>query len=225
MREKIAALRRLPLRRQLEQVAKALEKNNMTPYIVNSREEVVPLVRSLLDEGCTVACGGSMTLEECGVQELLRSGAYRYLDRAAADPAPESMRRLFVDSLNADVYLCSANAVTLRGELYNVDGNANRIAALCYGPRSVILVVGCNKLVRDIAAAETRVKRMAAPANAMRLGCKTYCASFGVCKGVDGCMTDGCESDARICCSYLVQAKQRIKGRIKVILVGEELGL
>lgn len=223
--ENMTALRRMPLRRQMEQVAKALEKNNMTPYIVDTREEVVPLVRSLLEEGCTVACGGSMTLEECGVQELLRSGAYRYLDRAAADPSPESMRALFVESLGADAYLCSSNAVTLRGELYNVDGNANRIAALCYGPSSVIMVVGCNKIVRDIAAAETRVKRMVAPANAMRLGCKTYCASFGVCKGVDGCMTDGCESDTRICCSYLVQAHQRIKGRIKVILVGEELGL
>ena len=153
---------------------------------------------------------------------MLRSGRYRFIDRYAPD-IPD-MRKVFLDSFAADAYLSSVNAVTLNGELYNVDGNSNRVAAICYGPRSVILVAGVNKIVKDIDAAVTRVKRCAAPANAARLGCDTYCAKTGACMGLRGDMASGCKTSARICCSYVVSAYQREKGRIKVILVGEELG-
>ena len=106
-----------------------------------------------------------------------------------------------------------------------MDGNSNRVAAICYGPRSVILVVGCNKLVPDLKAAVQRVRLTAAPANAVRLHCATYCASAGVCQGMEkGELTAGCGTDARICCNYVVSARQREAGRIKVILVGEPLG-
>ena len=110
----------------------------------------------------------------------------------------------------------SSNAVTEEGELYNVDGNSNRVAALAYGPDSVIVVAGCNKIVPDIAAAVERVKKIAAPVNATRLHCSTPCAKTGECMN--------CHSDGRICCNYLVSAQQRHQDRIKVILVGEELG-
>ena len=127
---------------RMERTAAALRKNNMEAYCVKTADEVVPLVKTLLAEGATVGAGGSMTLEECGVMDLLRSGAYHFLDRGAPGLTPEQVRRVFLDSLSADAYLCSANAVTMRGELYNVDGNGNRVAALCYGPASVIVVAG-----------------------------------------------------------------------------------
>lgn len=215
----------MTLQERLTATAEALRRNNMEAYCVDTAAEVVPLVRRLLTAGDTVAVGGSKTLEETGVLALLRSGEYRFLDRYAPDLTAEQIERLYRDSFSADAYLCSSNAVTESGELYNVDGRANRVAALCYGPRSVILVVGCNKVVPDLDAAARRVKTVAAPQNTKRLNCATYCRETGVCVAADGerC-TDGCGSAARICCTYVTMGYQRVPGRIKVILVGEELG-
>ena len=210
---------------QIRKTMENLRKNRMEAYYVETAAEVPEQVEALLREGDVVGVGGSMTLEETGVMALLRSGKYRFLDRYAPGLTPEQIRQIFIDSFSADAYLCSANAVTMNGELYNVDGNSNRVAAICFGPRSVILVVGCNKIVPDIDAAVRYVKQVSAPANAARLHCATYCASAGVCQGMEkGAMTAGCGTDERICCNYVVSARQREAGRIKVILVGEPLG-
>ena len=210
--------------KQIDMVLQALERNNMQGYYVDTRADVPAQVEALLHEQDTVSVGGSMTLRQCGVMDLLRSGRYHFLDREAPGLSREQVQQIYRDSFSADAYLCSTNAITLNGELYNVDGNANRVACLAYGPRSVIVVAGYNKIVTDLQAAQTRVKQIAAPANVNRLSCETYCANKGVCMGVNGGMTDGCHSAGRICCSYLVQGYQREAGRIKVILVGEELG-
>ncbi len=213
-------------RLQLQATMENLRKNQMEAHLVACKEDVAPLIRMLLRPGDTVAVGGSETLRETGVLELLRSGDYRFLDRYAPGLSPDQVRRVFQDSFSADAYLCSANAVTMHGELYNVDGNGNRVAALCYGPASVIVVVGRNKLVPDLDAAAERVKCMAAPANAIRLSKETFCARTGRCVALDGehC-TDGCASPDRICSTYVVQGYQQLKNRIKVILVEEDLGL
>ncbi len=212
-------------RLMLERTAKNLEANNMKCFIAETKEDVLPIVRELLSEGATVACGGSMTLAETGVTDLLRSGDYNFLDRSGK--SHEEAEKIYRAAFSADVYLCSSNAITEDGELYNVDGNSNRVAAICFGPKSVIIVAGRNKVVRTLNDAVTRVKRFAAPMNTARLGCETYCRSKGECmaaaSGSEN-MTDGCHSDARICCSFVVSARQRIKDRIKVILVNEELG-
>ena len=209
----------------LQPVAEALRHNGMDAVCVGTAAEVQPLLRSWLNPGDTVAVGGSRTLEETGVISLLREGPYRFLDRYVPGLSAEQLRALFVQSLSADVYLCSANAVTARGEIYCVDGNGNRLAALCYGPRSVVLVVGCNKLVPDLAAAQRRVKTVAAPRNAARLHCATPCASTGACCAAGEAFgTDGCHSEQRLCCSYLTLARQRTPGRIRVILVAQPLG-
>ncbi len=202
----------------------ALRRNNMAASFVETAAQVPAAVAALLNKGDTVAVGGSVTLDQTGVMDLLRNGDYRFLDRYAEGLTREEITKVFQESFFADAYLCSANAVTERGELYNVDGNSNRIAAIAFGPKSVILVVGIQKLVPDLAAAETLVKTVAAPKNAARLSCDTYCAKSGVCAGVDGNMTLGCGTDARICCNYLVSARQRHKDRIKVIFVGEPVG-
>jgi len=202
----------------------ALRRNNMAAYYVPTAKDVPELVASLLQKGDTVAVGGSVTLDQTGVMDLLRSGDYRFLDRYEEGLTREEITRIFKESFFADAYLCSSNAVTTRGELYNVDGNSNRIAAIAFGPASVILVVGVQKIVPDLEAAKERVKCVTAPLNAKRLSCDTYCAKSGVCAGAQDGMTVGCGTDARICCNYLISAKQRHKDRIKVIFVGEDVG-
>lgn len=202
-----------------------LEKNNMKPYFVETKEEVVPLIKTLIADGESVSHGGSETLKEIGAIELLKSGNYDYIDRSGLEG--EELRQSYIRAFGCDTYLTSVNAVTENGELYNVDGNSNRVACIVYGPRQVIAVVGINKIVADINEAVTRVKTTAAPPNTKRLDCKTPCAATGQCISLNKenpLICDGCESPQRICCNYVISAKQRHKDRIKVIIVNESLG-
>ena len=207
--------------KKLERTAAALEKNNIKAFICENKDEALNIVKGLLTKGSTVSNGGSVSLSQCGVIDLLRCGDYNYLDRTGLEG--EALQKLYRDCFFADSYLCSSNAVTEDGYLYNVDGNSNRVSAITFGPKQVIMVVGMNKVVRNIDEAIHRVKSVSAPANTKRLGCDTYCEKKGVCVGINGCISDGCDG-ARICCNYVISAKQRIKDRIKVILVKEELG-
>ncbi len=209
---------------QLEPIAAALEKNNMRAYCLESKEQVVPLVSTLLQEGETIAVGGSQSLKESGVMDLLRSGKYAFIDRDEPSLTPEERLECMKKGLSAKAFLCSSNAVTKNGELYNVDGKGNRVSALCFGPEKVILVVGCNKIVEDLPAAVKRVKTIAAPLNTQRLNCQTPCAKTGHCLHPDGTMAQGCTSPQRICVTGVISAFQREKDRIHVILVGESLG-
>ena len=209
----------------IEATMKNLERNGMKPFYVATKEEVAPLVKSLLQKGDSVSHGGSVTLAQCGVYDLLASGDYDYIDRSKY--APENMREAYIKAFGCDTYLTSSNAVTERGELYNVDGNSNRVACIVYGPKQVIAVVGKNKIVPDINAAITRVKEKAAPPNCVRLGIPSACSKLGKCVSLtkeNPFMCDGCAADTRICCNYVVSARQREKDRIKVIIVGEDLG-
>lgn len=204
------------LHKRIEKTMKNLADNNMQAFYVENAKTAAAKTAELLHEGDTVSVGGSVTLFETGIIDLLRKGPYHFLDRYAEGLSGKEKREIFLSTFRADAYLCSANAITENGELYNVDGNSNRVAALMYGPESVIVVAGCNKIVRDIDEAVQRVRNLAAPANAVRLKLKTPCGLTGFC-------TD-CDSNERMCCNFVVSAKQRTKGRIKVILVGEELG-
>lgn len=210
------------LEMQINRTIEQLKKNQMDACYVSNKELALQKVKEWLKPGSTVACGGSMTLEECGIMDLLRSGAYHFLDRNAPGITPEMRQQAYQQAFGADAYLCSANAITEQGELYNVDGNSNRVAALVFGPKQVIVVAGYNKLVKNIEEAVLRVKHIAAPANAIRLGCDTYCAKAGHC--ISETIGEGCRSKDRVCANYVVSAQQRIKDRIRVILVGEELG-
>lgn len=213
------------IRLRMEKTKNALEKNNMTAYTVKTKEEAADIVRSLLKKGDVIASGGSVTLNQCGITDIIKSPDYIYLDRNSV--APDKTAEIFRKSFSADVYLCSSNAITENGELYNVDGNSNRVAAIAYGPKSVIIIAGYNKIVRNIEEASNRIKKTAAPANTVRLQCDTYCSKSGECAAFtkdSQDITSGCSSDERICCNFLISAKQRHKGRIKVILVAENLG-
>ncbi len=209
---------------RLEKTAQALRANNMDAFVVDSRDEVKKIVEDLLFDGAVIANGGTVTATECGLFELFENGRYEFLDRTKAQDVTEIYRKSFF----ADFYFTSANAITENGELYNVDGNSNRVAAIAYGPKNVIVVAGVNKIVKNLDDAQKRVKMIASPANTIRLGIESYCAKTGECvalkNGGDCEMTQGCNADTRICCNYLISARQRIKGRIKVILVNESLG-
>lgn len=215
------------IEKRISKTIRNLEKNNMMACYVESKADVIGKVAELMKDGETVSIGGSMTLFECGVIDHLRSGRYDFHDRYKEGLTRAETEEIFRKAFFADTYISSTNAVTENGELYNVDGNSNRVAAICYGPKSVIIIVGYNKIVDDIDAAVSRVKRTAAPANCVRLSCNTYCSEKGECMSLqsgDSGMASGCGSPSRICCSYVVSGYQRVKNRIKVIIVGEELG-
>lgn len=204
----------------------ALEKNNMQPFFVETKEEVVPLIKTLLTKGETVANGGSMTLEACGIfTEILESGDYNFIDRRGLQG--DAIREAYGKAYMSDSYFCSSNAVTENGELFNVDGNSNRVSCIVYGPKQVIMVVGKNKIVKNLDEAIERVKSKAAPPNCVRLSCDTPCSKTGKCISLsldNPEMSDGCHGNGRICCNYVVSAQQRHKNRIKVIIVNEDLG-
>ncbi len=212
------------MEKYIEETLKKLENNNMESFYAETRSEVVPLLKKLIKSGSSVGVGGSVTLSETGVLDMLREGDYRFLDRFREGLTRDEVTDIFKESFRADVYISSTNAVTEDGELYNVDGNANRISAIAFGPETVIIIAGINKIVKDIDAAVKRVKTIAAPKNCVRLGKNTYCGKTGQCVCPDGGMGKGCDSPDRICRHYLVTSKQASKDRIKVILVGENLG-
>ncbi len=200
--------------KRAERTIENLRKNRMEAYFVKDSSEALELVKKLVPEGAMVRVGGSRTLHETGIIELFENGNYDYCDSHVV-PA-EEVEKARREAFFADYFLASANAITEDGEIYNVDGAGTRVAPIIFGPQNVILVAGTNKIVTDIAAAEDRLRNLAAPANAKRLGCKTPCAETGTCMN--------CQSPARICCSYTLLSYQRIPNRIKVIIVGEHLG-
>ena len=208
----------------VEKAMKNLEKNNMNAFYVETKEEVIPLIETLVNEGATVAVGGSVTLGELGILDYLRGGKYTFYDRFTPGYTQEQIDEVFIKSMGVDAYFCSTNAVTEEGELYNVDGYANRVAAIAYGPKKVIMLVGVNKIVPTLDDAVKRVKTVAAPKNAVRLSCKTFCAVKGHCVDMEGGIGKGCDSPERLCRSYLVSSKQKHAGRINVILINESLG-
>lgn len=214
------------LRLRLQKTAENLAANGMETVILDHASEVVPTLKGMIAEGAVVAHGGSMTLAECGVVAMLKEGRYQYLDRDRPGITPEERTECMRQALLSDVYLCSANALLEQGMIYNVDGNGNRTAATIYGPKKVIYVIGVNKIVPTFADAVARVKKLACPANTMRLSCKTYCAEKGECvscaKG-DFAIEHGC-GPASICNEHVLIRKNNIPGRVTVLLVAENLG-
>lgn len=203
------------MEKRIRRAMAAVQRNQMQAFYCERADQVPAFVKEMLPAGCSVSHGGSATLSECGVTDLLTQGDYRYLDRSKAN-GPEEIGKLYREVFSADWYLTSSNAVTEDGKLYNVDGNSNRVAAIAFGPAHVLVIVGCNKIVRDLDEAMARVQTIAAPANTVRLNCDTPCAESGRCQN--------CHSPARICCNALITAFQRDPDRVKVLFVGEPLG-
>ncbi|PUU94932.1 MULTISPECIES: lactate utilization protein [Halanaerobium] len=198
-----------------ENLIRNFEKRNIEGFYVKDSKAARAKVLELIKERSSVSWGGSTTLAEIGVFDKLKAGDYKLLDRSTASNSAEK-DKIYHQALSADYYLMSSNAITQAGELVNVDGNGNRLAALIYGPKNVIIVAGMNKVTVDQESAIKRVRNQAAPANSVRLNQKTPCAKTGYCSS--------CQIDDTICCQTVITRRSRQDGRIKVILVGEELG-
>lgn len=204
------------MKQKIERTIKGLEKNNMKGHYVEDINALHNLLESLLVEGSTIGLGGSMTLFETKTLDFIREGNYDLLDRYAEGLTADDIKRIYRESFFADTYLMSTNAITEAGELYNVDGRGNRVAALIYGPDQVIVIAGVNKIVDDLDEAIRRNESIAAPANTKRLGLNNPCKEVGYC--VD------CNSDTRICNNYTVIKNSLEKDRIHVILLNEDFG-
>lgn len=192
------------------------KRNNIEAFYCNTKEEAVTLAMDLMKDAKTVGMGGAETIRECGLLDAIKqSETLRFIDRDLAK-TPEEKKACFVDTICADYFLMSSNAITVEGDLVNIDGNGNRLACLMQGPEHVLVVAGMNKVVEDVESGIQRVGLVAAPANAARLGTRTPCAKTGHC--------GDCHSEDCMCAHVVVTRHSRHKGRIKVILVGEELG-
>lgn len=192
-----------------------LAKRNMEGFYCANGREAVNLVLSFMEKGSVVAWGGSESLKEIGIFEAMDNGDYELVDRLAAQ-TPEERREVFARTVMSDYFLMSTNAITLDGELVNIDGNGNRLAALIHGPSHVVIVAGMNKVCQDVKSAYNRVKTMACPPNAVRLDRNVPCGKTGVC---GDCLSPDC-----FCNQIVVTRRSGHPGRIKVVLVGEELG-
>lgn len=204
------------MNKQISTLIHNLTTHNMTGYFVNTREELLLLIKELLPPGSSVGCGDSVTLEETGVFQFLRNGDYVFYDKFAPGLSKEQKRKIYLDNFSADTFISSANAITMDGAILNIDGNGSRVAPMLYGPNQVILVIGRNKITSDVDAAIKRARQTAAPMDAKRLGKNTPCTSLMRC--ID------CRHKERICNDFVLITGQFVKDRIKVIIINEELG-
>ncbi|MPM35605.1 hypothetical protein SDC9_82198 [bioreactor metagenome] len=204
------------IEKQIDRIINNLRKRNMEGFFVSDNSELISLLEKLIAENSVIGVGDSMTLFETGVIDFIRKGSYIFLDKYKRGITSEEKKQIYIQNFSADTFLCSTNAITESGELYNIDGNGSRVAPMLYGPKQVILVAGINKIVKDIEEAEKRVRNYSAPIDAKRLDKDTPCVNLGYC--ID------CKSPNRICNDFLVIRGQFIKNRIKVIIVGKQLG-
>ncbi len=207
---------------------KALEKNNMKAFYCESSADAVELVKSMMFKGATITRGGSESVKESGIFSLINNGDYRFLDRTRQGITKEEEMESYKETVGGDFYFCSANAVTKLGDIVNIDGYSNRISAIAFGPKKVIMIVGINKIVNDLDEAILRIKTVASPKNCVRLNKKTPCATLGKCicikENYISKINEGCASPDRICRNVLISGPQAVKDRINVIIVNENLG-
>jgi L-lactate utilization protein LutB len=195
-----------------QKVIKGLGTRNMTGYYAKDKEEALKIALSLIPEGSTATMGGGMSVAEIGLVKALKEGNYNYIDREEA----QDRRAAMLAAYDADVFLASCNAITEDGVLVNIDGNANRVSAIAYGPKKVLFIVGMNKVCNDVDGAMKRARNVAAPINNQRFGGNNPCVKTGACAN--------CKSPDTICCQFLITRYSKHKDRIHVILVNDSLG-
>lgn len=198
-----------------DSIIKKFNQRGIDGYFCATKEEALATAKRFLTPDCSISWGGSESLKEIGLFDALNDSDYVLYDRSKAN-TEEERRELYGKIVTSDFFFMSSNAITLNGELVNIDGYGNRVACLITGPKHVVIVAGMNKIVSDVEAGISRVHNIAAPPNGIRLGLNTPCSELGHCAN---CFTKDC-----MCCQIVVTRKSKIPGRIKVILVGEELG-
>jgi hypothetical protein len=203
--------------KQVERTIQALKKNNFEALYVPDSKAALEEVMKRIPDGATVGIGGSVTLTQLGLQEALARRKVQFIWPQQQAKSDEERFDLFRKCFTLDVFVSSSNAVTESGKLFNVDATGNRVGAMFIGPKKTIIICGVNKIVKDLEAAEKRVREWTAPQNAKRLNRKTPCVETGVCAD--------CNSPDRICNIYVSLAKKPVRTEVAVILVGENLGI
>ena len=203
--------------KQMERTAKALEKNGFESLFVPDAKAALQAILDMIPDGASVGIGGSMTLTQIGFFQGIKDREMNLINPLAKGVTPEERDQLTRKIFSCDYFLCSTNAITEEGQLYNVDATGNRVAAMFFGPKKTIVVCGVNKITKDMDEARRRVWNVAAPMNAKRLDRKTPCAETGVCSD--------CTSPERICNIGVEIVKKPTRSTILVILIGEPLGL
>ena len=197
-------------------LVKNLCSRHFDAYYCANKEEALAKALELIPEGASVGWGGAMSAQQIGLMDAVRSGNYRALDRETCK-TPEEREEMGHACLGADVFLTGANGLSMDGEMVNIDGQGNRVAAIVYGPKSVLVIAGMNKVVDTLEDAVTRARTVAAPMNQQRFGLPNPCTVTGTCAD--------CKSQTCICNQILITRNCRPVGRIKFIIVGEELGM
>ena len=208
-----------PLEQRNERLAKTIIKNLQRRHIEGfycpTADEAVKKVSELIEDGSSVTWGGTMTVRDLGIPQVLKErGTLDVLDRDLVE-TPEEKQTMYLKAFSVDVYLSSANAISEDGVIVNIDGNGNRVAAITWGPKKVIFVIGLNKVAQTVEAALARARSTASPINAARFDIKTPCQVDGVCHN--------CNSADSIC-NYFHFLRNSPRGRHTVVLVGENLG-
>lgn len=194
----------------------ALVKNRFTASYCENRAQAVATIISRIDEQATIGIGGSVTLTELGIIEQLKQSGHTVFNHNQPGLTADEIMVLRQAQQSCDVFLCSTNALTLDGQLVNVDGVGNRLSAMIFGPKQVVIVVGINKIVGTIGEAQQRIERLAAPMNNKRLERPNPCTVSGVCMN--------CQGPTRICNVTTIIHKQPPLTPIHVVIIGEELG-
>ena len=197
-------------------VIKSLNTRHIEGYYCATSADAIKKVLTLIPQGSSISWGGSMTIRDMGLTDaLFKADAYTLYDRDQAK-SPEEIQSIYRQTFGADFYISSANAMSEQGDIVNIDGNGNRVAAIAWGPKKVIFVVGINKIAKDLDAAIKRARGTAAPINTVRLNRETPCTLDGVCHD--------CHSPNSICNQIHIIRNSYDNGRFSVVIVGEELG-
>ncbi|WP_432820930.1 lactate utilization protein [Trichloromonas sp.] len=203
-------------RQLMEKSAVALEKNGFSTVLFNHRDEAVPFLLSCAAEAESVGFGGSMTLSELDLSGRLAALGKRTLVHGLPELSAEERRVIMQQQQNCDLFFTSTNALTLNGQLVNIDATGNRVGAMLFGPKRVVVVAGANKIAVDLDSALARVKNVAAPANARRLGFATPCSKSGLCSD--------CDSPQRICRITTILDRCPRATEMLVCLINQSLG-
>lgn len=201
--------------RLAQKMIKNLTRRNFEAFYCPTAAEAVERISAIIPDGSTVTWGGSMTIRDMGLTGTLHARKLNVLDRDLAS-APEEAQRIYREAFSADFYLSSVNAISEDGVIVNIDGNGNRVAAITFGPKKVIFVVGLNKVAQDIDSALARARSTASPINAARFDIKTPCQADGICHN--------CNSPESICNYIHFMRNSHPAKRHTVVLVGEDLG-
>lgn len=208
-------VKRTAHRATAERIIKKLAIRNMTGHYRDTAAEAVELAREIVEPGQSVTWGGSVSFAESGIKAALTADGHPMIDRSRA-VTPEEQDEMWREQVGADWFFMGTNAITLDGELVNIDGNANRLALLLHGPKHVCVIAGMNKVVADVESGLKRIRTVTCPLNAARLHTGTPCELAGVCSN--------CHAEKCMCCQEVITRHSRHDGRIHVILVGEDLG-